>query len=399
MYSRLTADDFGEGQVNSVENSATPLTGIRVIELGTMITCPLAGMILAEMGADVIKVERSEGDPFRGNDAGIDSPQFLAFNKGKRSVVLDLNMSEGQATLASLLTQADVMLENFRPGVLDRLGFDTPRLRAINPSLIHCSITGFGGDGPYKHRPSFDTVGQSLSGVASLLVDGELPRVMGPTFSDNITGMYAAMGILGALVERARNGVGRRVEINMLEATIALIPDIFARLFQHGTDPTPYSRVAASQAYVFRCSDDRLLGVHLSTQLKYWDSFLTAIDAEKIGQEPLFSTHALRVKNYQQLYLRLREIFAVRERAYWMAQLDRHDVPFAPVHKASDVIGDEQVRHLAIFGKATDGEEARSRIVMPPFKFDGVRNTSISAPPKKGQHTGEILEELKGTAG
>jgi crotonobetainyl-CoA:carnitine CoA-transferase CaiB-like acyl-CoA transferase len=378
-----------------MDNRATPLAGIQVIELGTMITCPLAGMLLAEMGANVIKVEKPEGDPFRGNEIGVDSPQFLAFNKGKRSVVLDLTTTEGETALVALLTQADVLIENFRPGVLDRLGFDAARLRNINPSLVHCSITGFGVDGPYKHRPSFDIVGQSLAGVTSLLVDGDVPRVTGPTFSDNITGMYAAIGVLGALVERASNGSGRRVEINMLEATIALIPDIFARVFRNGVDPTPYSRAAASQSFVFRCADDRLIGVQLSTQLKYWQSFLSVINAEEIRDNPLFLSHASRVKNYDQLYQDLQKLFAAKERKYWMIQLEENDVPFAPVHTASEVIADEQVRHLAIFGRATDGEKDRERILFPPIRFDGVRNTSINAPPTRGQHTTEILGGLK----
>jgi crotonobetainyl-CoA:carnitine CoA-transferase CaiB-like acyl-CoA transferase len=188
------------------------LRGVRVVELGTMITAPLAGMMLADLGADVIKIERPDGgDPFRSFRGGLYSPHFIAFNRNKRSVTLDLQTETGKASLLALLREADVLLDNYRPGVMDRLGFSAETIRTEYPKLIWCSITGFGPAGPYANRPAYDAVAGALSGLASVTLDPEKPAASGPTIADNVTGMYAAYGILGALYEREKTGRGRRI--------------------------------------------------------------------------------------------------------------------------------------------------------------------------------------------
>ena len=179
------------------------LKGVRVVELSTMITAPLAGMMLADLGAEVIKVEHPEGgDPFRSFRGGHYSPHFTAYNRGKRSIKLDLRKDEGRAVLLKLIGRADILLENYRAGVMERLGLATGTLSAANPKLIHCSITGFGATGPYSERPAYDSVGLALSGIASLFLDPQNPQANGPTIPDNVTGMYACYGVLGALDER-----------------------------------------------------------------------------------------------------------------------------------------------------------------------------------------------------
>src|SRR5882724_1086613 len=198
------------------------LHGIIVIELGSFITGPLAGSVLAEMGADVIKVERPEGDPFRHFDGGKYSPHFQAHNRNKRSVVIDYNTEDGRRALTALLAGADVLLFNTRPGAMDKLGFSTVRLRSDFSALVICAISGFGQTGPYALRPAFDNVGQALSGwMSRFKVDGD-PRVVGPAVSDAATGLYAASAILGALLERQRTGVARTIDISMLESTMSL---------------------------------------------------------------------------------------------------------------------------------------------------------------------------------
>jgi len=210
------------------------LDGIQVVELTTMITGPLAGMLLADLGACVTKIEnRDGGDPFRSFRGGRYSGHFISYNRNKRSLTLDLRSPQGKEICLKLVRQADVLIDNFRPGVLDRLGFGDAILRDANPRLIHASITGFGASGPYRDRPSYDAVAQSLSGVLSQFIDPEMPEVGGPTLSDNISGFYAAYGILGALYERERTGKGRRIEISMLAATIALDPEGFINYQRH----------------------------------------------------------------------------------------------------------------------------------------------------------------------
>ena len=177
------------------------LDGVRVIELTTMITGPLAGMLLADLGASIIKIENPEGgDPFRYFRGGNYSGHFIAYNRNKRSLTLDLRSPRGKEILLDLIKQADVLIDNFRHGVLDRLSFSDEALGNANPRLIHASITGFGRDGPYANRPFYDAVAQSLSGMLSQFVDPQSPQAGGPTLSDNITGFYAAYGILGALL-------------------------------------------------------------------------------------------------------------------------------------------------------------------------------------------------------
>ena len=202
-----------------------PLDGILVIELGTMITAPLAGMMLADLGARVIKVEHPKGgDPFRAYRGDLYSPHFSAYNRNKESIQLDLQSEAGQDKLHRLLRQADVLLDNYRPGVLDRLRLDDATLEQLNPRLVRCSITGFGDSGPYRDRPAYDSVGIAMSGLASLLVDPEEPNAAGPTIADNVTGMYACYGILGALVSRGKTGKGARISTNMLEADHRIHP-------------------------------------------------------------------------------------------------------------------------------------------------------------------------------
>ena len=251
-----------------------PLTGVRVVELTTMITGPLAGMMLADLGASVIKVENPDrGDPFRSFRGGLYGGHFLAYNRNKKSVVLDLRSESGLKSFLALIRRSDVLIDNFRTGVLDRLGLSSERLMKENPRLIHASITGFGTVGPYRNRPAYDAVAQALSGMSSLFLDPESPQVVGPTLSDNITGMYTAYAVLAALFERVRTGKGRRIETSMLESTVAFAPDAFVNFKRYGVKGDPATRAAVSQSYAFRCKDGRLIAVHLSSQScspKFW---------------------------------------------------------------------------------------------------------------------------------
>lgn len=369
---------------------ARPLEGFKVIELGTVITAPLSASLLAELGAEVIKIERPEGDPFRSFAGGSYSAHFQAYNKNKKSVVLDLTAQEGLSKLKNALRSADVLLDNFRPGVLDRLGLTEDMLRVINPQLIWCSITGFGSTGPYSKRPAYDAVTQALAGISSLFLDPEDPHPCGPTISDNVTGMYAALGILAAAQERTRTGIGSRVEVSMLEASIAFIPDAFASAFG-GVKVTPTSRVATSQSYAFTCRDDKAIAIHLSSQPKFWEALCAAIDAGSLLHSPNYATHQDRNRNYTKLQAELSTIFRGRTRAEWMLRLEENDIPFAPVNQITEVGDDPQVRHLGTFYQSTASDETQVRSIHCPIWFDGQRVEPISAPPLLGEHNGTFL--------
>src|SRR6266849_5322967 len=207
------------------DSVVAPLAGIRVIEVATFITGPYAGMLLAALGADVVKVEPpGSGDPFRLGSAEGTSPRFTAFNRGKRSICVDLRSANGKEVLEKLATSADVLIENHRPGVMRRLGIDYESLSDLNPRLIYCSISGFGQDGPAAGRPAYDQVGQAVSGLMSLLTEGDQPpRPVGPTFSDSLTGLFSVIGILSALNARTVTQTGQHVRTSMLQSTLGFL--------------------------------------------------------------------------------------------------------------------------------------------------------------------------------
>ena len=371
------------------------LKGVRVVDLGTMITAPLAAMMLADLGADVIKVEHPEGgDPFRSFRGGHYSPHFFAYNRGKRSIKLDLRQEAGREVLRKLLAEADILIENYRTGVMDRLGFGRDALAGINPRLIHCSITGFGATGPYSARPAYDSVGLALSGISSLLLDPEKPQVCGPTIPDNATGMFACYGVLGALYERERTGQGRFVELNMMEAAISFIPDPFANYTLLGIDNNPLTRVASSHCFTFRCADGKLLAIHLSSQTKFWDGLLAVTGRMDLGEDARFATREARIAHFTALTEVLAGVFVTRDRGAWMALLEAQDVPFAPIHTIPEVIEDPQVQHLECFRTLHHPIMGDLLTVRRPVRIDGGRDGSDLAAPVLGEHTDAVLAEL-----
>jgi crotonobetainyl-CoA:carnitine CoA-transferase CaiB-like acyl-CoA transferase len=376
------------------DGQARPLDGVRVLELGTMITAPFAAMMLAELGADVIKVENPDGgDPFRTTTTGRYGPNFVAYNHGKRSLALDLKSERGRDVFRALLTRSDVLVENYRSGVMEKFGFGAEAIRTLNPRLVHCSITGFGASGPYRNRPAYDAVASALSGIYGLSVEADDPRLVGVTISDNATGMYAVNGILAALYERERTGRGRRIEVNMLEAAIAFTPDAFAHHTQANVCYGPQSRVASSQCFAFTCADGKLLAVHLSLQSKFWDNFMRVIEEPAIAADPRFTERAGRVSNYPALNVTLTTIMAAKTRAHWMARLEEFDVPFAPINAVPEVLSDPQVAHLGTFMETRHPHEGRVVTIRSPISVDGTRADN-KPPPQLGEHTEAILSEL-----
>lgn len=372
------------------------LSDILVIELGTVLTAPLAGMMLADMGARVIKVEHPDGgDPFRRHAGKLYSPHFTAYNRNKESIQLDLRSDEGKADLATLIAKADVLLDNYRSGVMSRLGFDDARLKDLNPRLIHCSITGFGAEGPYRDRPCYDAVAMALSGVSSQMIDPERPSLNGPSMSDNITGMYAAYGILAALHKRSRNGEGARVELSMLEASIAFSPEGYSQYTRLGRVPEPLSRVSVSQSYAFRCADGRLVSVHLSSVEKFWQGFVNAIERPDLLTDERFSTPAARAGHYLELAETVGTTMETQSREEWCRRFEANDVPFAPVNSVPEVMEDPQVKHLDVFYQVEHPEHGAITSIHRPVRINGERGPVDKAPPALGEHNDSIRAEFK----
>jgi crotonobetainyl-CoA:carnitine CoA-transferase CaiB-like acyl-CoA transferase len=369
------------------------LDGIKVLELGTTLTAPFAGMLLADLGADVVKIENpAGGDHFRSFRGALYSPHFIAYNKNKRSVALDIRSEEGMALLWELIDHADVLLDNFRYGVMDRLGLSWGALHARNPRLIFCSITGFGATGPYRDRPAYDTVATALTGVLGLFLDADEPRISGPTMADNAGGVFACYGILGALFERTRSDIGRRVEVNMLEAMMSFVPDSFSVLTSTGVVTNRDTRVASSQSYALRCADGKLVAIHLSSQEKFWQGLVRALEVPELGTDPRFDKRMGRVDNYDALRRELNEIVQRRPRAYWIVRFEENDVPYAPINGVDEALADPQIRALETFYSAKHPTEGEVVNIRRPVLIDGLRKVADRPPPTLGEHNAEILD-------
>jgi crotonobetainyl-CoA:carnitine CoA-transferase CaiB-like acyl-CoA transferase len=358
------------------------LEGVRIVEQGTFITGPCAAMLLADLGADVIKVESpGQGDPYRNFRSGFYSPHFQAYNRNKRSIGLDLKDPDSQIVFRQLIQSADVYIQNFRPGAAQRLGADATALRAQNERLVYCSISGFGQSGPYVGRPSYDSVTQALSGFLGVAIDPVSPRLLGPALADAITGYYAALGIAGALIERGRTGKGRLLEISMLEAMMHFAIEPFTAFFTSGVAPTALDRPKLAQAFVLRCGDGKLLGIHLSSIEKFWDNLVAAIDGQSLAADSRFAQRQGRIDNYDTLLAALNLIFAGQDRATWVSRLERFDLPFAPVNDIPEAIADAQVRHLEMVVPVRDRREGAHEAIRPAHTFDGLRAASVKAAP------------------
>lgn len=380
-----------------------PLAGIKVIEVSQYIAGPFAGQQLADAGADVIKVERPQGgDPLRNYASGkapLYGPNFCAFNRNKRSVVLDLQSPEGAEAFRALAEKADVVLENFRPDVMDRLGIGYEALRKNNPKLIYCSIAGFASDGPNRRRPAFDSVGQALSGLLYLMTDPEKPMMRGPTLVDQVTGLYASNAILTALVEQARTGVGRRIDLTMMDASMAFIADALAFYTDSNIEWHSETRSAISHSLVLRCASDELLAVHLGGPERLWTAFAQVIGWEGLASDPRYNPRVVRVQNWSALLEELRPIFAARTRAEWMRLMIEADVPAAEVLRIPEVVEDEAVKHAEIFEVGEHPVAGPIKMIRRPARFDGQRGAPQRPPALLGEHTEEVLAEIGLEAG
>jgi crotonobetainyl-CoA:carnitine CoA-transferase CaiB-like acyl-CoA transferase len=375
--------------------TARPLNDVTVLEMGTFITGPAASMLLADLGATVVKIEQpGTGDPFRAFKGGFYSPHFQTYNRNKKSITLDTRSAGDLAILDRLIETADVFIQNFRPGVAKRLNVDAQRLRAQNPRLIYASISGFGSEGPDRDRPAFDTVAQAASGFLRLLVNPEHPRVVGPAIADVMTGFYTAQGVLAALHERHATGKGRLVEKSMFEAMTHFNLDDFTHLLSADEVMGPYSRPHVSQSYVFACADGKWLALHMSSPPKFWENLAQAIGEPDMLARPAFASRESRIAHYEDVVAFLAPIFASRPRDAWCAALNAGEVPHAPVATSAEVLASPQAQALGLCVEDPAGPHGVFRTIRSPLSFDGERMTHVTAPPTIGQHDNEIKRAI-----
>jgi crotonobetainyl-CoA:carnitine CoA-transferase CaiB-like acyl-CoA transferase len=372
------------------------LKDIRVVELGTYITGPAAAMHLADLGADVIKVERpGTGDPFRAFKGGLYSPHYQTYNRNKRSIALDTRDPEDLAVLHELVATADVFIQNFRPGVAEKLGAGEAELRGVRPDLIYCAISGFGPSGPYRDRPAYDTVAQAASGYLRLLTPPTNPRVIGPAIADAVTGQYAAMACLAALLERSVTGKGRRIDISMLEAMTHFNLDSFTHFYSVGEVMGPLSRPVVSQSYTFECADGKWIALHLSSPAKFWDGLLHATGRTDLGEDPRFAGRLERIAHQDDLIEILTPVFRARTRDAWCARLLAHEVPHSPAYDADEALEDPQAIHLRLRTSAPSPALGTYTTVRPPYNFDGEPDLDVRPPPTLDEHGAAIRADLR----
>jgi crotonobetainyl-CoA:carnitine CoA-transferase CaiB-like acyl-CoA transferase len=368
-----------------------PLRGVKVLDLTSVVSGPHAAMILADQGADVIKVESPEGDIMR---RGGMTTGFVSSNRGKRSIVLDLKQPEAVNVLRRLIAVSDVLVQNFRPGVAERLGFGEPAARAINPGLIYVSISGVGESGPYVRKRVYDPVIQALSGLADIQRDTETgrPRMVRTLIADKTTALAAAQAICAALYNKAVRGEGQHVHLAMLDTMIAYLwPEGMSALtLVDQEDPT--ARAESAPDLIFRTLDGYITAGTLSDA--EWRGLCGVLDRPAWIDDPRFRTGASRSANAGERLRLVGEVLAHGTNADWLTRLDAAEVPCAPVLTRRELLDDPQVAANGLIVEFDQPGLGRVRQARPAARFDGTPSRAPSPAPAIGEHTREILAEL-----
>jgi len=367
-----------------------PLENIRILELGGYISAPYASSLLCALGADVVKVESADGDAYRfqQNDR---SPFFRQYNAGKRSIGVNLKNPDGLELMNALVPRFDVVLENMRPGKATALGLGPEQCAELAPHLVYASITGFGNGGPLEQRPAYDTIGQAVGGLYSVLGDAGSPQLSGTCIADLITGLTTATGILAGLVGRTATGTGQRVETSIMEAVSTLTIEAMTQYFDKDhQNPTRESRHPQAQNFCLKTSTGEDIAIHLSSSEKFWLCLLGAMERNDLADDPRFTTYRLRVEHYFELAEIIEAEFLRKPAHYWEERLSEADVPFSPVLTMGDFVEHPQVKWLELVEPEKDGLS----LLRPPWKFGGERPERPSFAPKLGQHTREVAGEV-----
>jgi crotonobetainyl-CoA:carnitine CoA-transferase CaiB-like acyl-CoA transferase len=378
---------------------AAPLEGVRVLDLSRILAGPLATMVLGDLGADVVKVERPGsgddtrqwGPPFVGEDAAY----FLSVNRNKRSIALDLQTREGADVVRRLADRSDVLIENFRPGLMSRFGLALEDLRRANPRLVTCSLTAFGEDaGEADARPGYDIIVQALSGLMSVTGEREgEPTKVGVALLDVIAGLYAAIGVQAALLERERTGRGRHVGVSLFDASVAALVNQAANHLLGGVVPVrmgsehpnivPYQMFhAADRPFILAAGNDKL-----------FRSTCEVLGLPELADDPRFAANDARVANREILLPRLRSAFALRPAAEWLAALETAGVPCAPIRRLDEVFASPE--GAAMVQSIEDPSRGPLRLVADPIRLDGATTAARRPPPRLDEHGEEILGELE----
>ena len=376
-----------------------PLSGFRVIDLTRVLSGPFATQILGDLGADIIKIESSEGDTVRTQGDKIDgfSWYFAGFNRNKRSVVLNLKAEGDKRHLEDLIKSADVLIENFRPGVMDRLGLGPERLSELRPGLVTCSVTGFGSYGPYSKRPAFDFIAQAMSGfMSSNGRESDPPMRTGLPISDLVTGIYAALGVTAALLRRERNGDGDHVDVSLTNSMISLLAYLASNYFASGriTPRSGNDHPIAAPYGLFETADTPI-AVAPNDDV-FFGRLMDALELSDLKTDPEFANNHLRVENRDRLNAFVLGRLTTNTANYWVEKLNDAGVPCSHVYDINGVFLDPQVQSQEMSMPLQHPKYGEIKVLGFPMKFKNAPCQIRFHPPDLGENTADILNEVRG---
>lgn len=402
MNTAKLEDGLKDGNPKSSEGGfmVLPLEGIRVLDLSRVLTGPFCSMVLADLGAEVIKVEKPEsgddtrswGPPFIKGE----SAYFLCINRNKKSITLNLKKERGREILCKLAKKCDILLENFSPGVTKRLGVDYETIYRINPRIIYCSISGFGQTGPYRYRPAYDIVVQGMGGLIGITGESDRPPVrIGVALTDIGAGMYAAIAILSALIAREKTGKGQWIDVSLLDGTISWMTYMAANYFATGKVPkrmgSAHPNIVPYQC--FETSDGKYITLAVGND-RIWKNFCKALGLENLAEDQKFATNPRRVENRNELIHKLVKTFLTKTRDEWLKILIDKEVPCGPVYTMDEIFLDPQVLHRNMLVEIEHQKAGKIKQIGIPIKFSETPGRIRTPPPSLGQHNNEILRSL-----
>jgi crotonobetainyl-CoA:carnitine CoA-transferase CaiB-like acyl-CoA transferase len=376
-----------------------PLNGIRILDLTQFLSGPFATQILADLGADIIKLEPPQGDPIRAvppHFVGENSVYYLCINRNKRTVAVDMKVAQGRELVKRLALSSDIVMENFRPGVLDRLGLSADALRKEKPSLIWCSISGFGQDGPYRNKPAYDMIVQALSGGMSLTgeADGAAVRA-GIPIADLGAGLYSAVAVLAALNRRHATGRGETIDISMLDCQAAMLCYQAAYYMHSGVVPGRQGRGHESIPTYrsFACKDGVAVVITANTE-RMWQGLARALKRENLLADPRFATNKDRLAHRDALWPILEEAFRAHNADEWLPLLEAEEIPVGVVNTLDRVVGDPQILHRNMVLNLEGRDGKRSGVMGNPIKFKDADGEGENYPRDLGADTATVLSEV-----
>jgi CoA:oxalate CoA-transferase len=375
------------------------LKGIRILDFTRVMAGPFCTALLADVGAEVIKVETPGGDDYRhiGPFKAGESALFIQMNRGKKSITLDLKSADGREAVRRLIAASDVVVENFRPGVADRLGIGYAAVQAINPHVVYLSISGFGQDGPLSNRPAYDLIAQAMAGLMSMTGERDgSPMRVGDALGDLASGLYGAWAIMVALHDRARTGTGRHIDVAMFDAIFSLMPTPMSLLFYAGKEPTRNGNqhLISTPFGSFRAADGEFIIAVANNAL--FGALLTAIGREDLAGDARFADDAGRTANEPALRAVIEGWSGTRTVAEAVAALEARGIPASPIATFAEAANSAHARHRELIAAIEQPAAGRVPVIEQPVHFSGMARGQLRPAPRLGEHTDEVLAVVAG---